>query len=95
MLINIVCFRLVNEKEDKIGDLQMTLKRVSDNVVDKDKILDDMQSDKTALSRAMAQNRELKNQLAELQNGFVTLVSGFIDHMLCCISVVYNCMIHT
>ena len=64
----------MHEKEGKIGELEMTLKRVSDNVVDKEKLLDDMQSDKTALSRAMAQNKELKNQLAELQNGFVILV---------------------
>ena len=53
----------------------MTLKRVGDNIVDKEKILEDMQSDKTALSRAMSQNKELKNQLVELQSGFVTLVS--------------------
>ena len=74
--------RLVHEKESKIDNLEMTLKRVSDNVVDKEKILDDMQSDKTALSRAMAQNKELKNQLAELQNGFVALVRSLYNNIL-------------
>lgn len=33
-----------------------------------------MQSDRTTISRALSQNRELKEQLAELQNGFVRLV---------------------
>uniref|UniRef100_A0A4W5KW67 Golgin subfamily A conserved domain-containing protein n=1 Tax=Hucho hucho TaxID=62062 RepID=A0A4W5KW67_9TELE len=37
-------------------------------------MLDDVQSDKATISRALAQNRTLKDQLAELQNGFVKLV---------------------
>lgn len=37
-------------------------------------MLEDVQSDKATLSRALSQNRTLKDQLAELQNGFVKLV---------------------
>ncbi len=52
----------------------MTVQRLQDNAVDSDSLLESMQSDKTALSRAIAQNKELKVQLAELQNGFVKMV---------------------
>ena len=55
----------------------MSCQRLSDNSVDKEALLDSMQSDKTALSRAIAQNKELKTQLAELQNGFVKMVRYF------------------
>uniref|UniRef100_A0A8C6YV63 Golgin subfamily A conserved domain-containing protein n=1 Tax=Nothoprocta perdicaria TaxID=30464 RepID=A0A8C6YV63_NOTPE len=34
-----------------------------------------MQSDKATISRALSQNRDLKEQLAELQNGFVRLTN--------------------
>ncbi len=57
-------------------ELEMAVMRMNDNQVDHDKLLESMQSDKTALSRAIAQNKELKIQLAELQNGFVKMVSG-------------------
>lgn len=55
-------------------ELEMTVQRLNDSQVDQTALLDNMQSDKTALSRAMAQNKELKSQLAELQNGFVKMV---------------------
>nr|KAG5712114.1 hypothetical protein BaRGS_020840 [Batillaria attramentaria] len=42
-------------------------------VEDRTQLLESVQSDRTALSRALTQNRELKSQLAELQNGFVKL----------------------
>ncbi len=57
-------------------ELEMAVMRMNDNQVDHDKLLESMQSDKTALSRAIAQNKELKIQLAELQNGFVKMVNG-------------------
>ena len=66
--------RLVAEREERLQEAELTLQRLGDEQVDKDALLDSMQSDKTALSRAMAQNRELKQQLAELQNGFVKMV---------------------
>ena len=56
-------------------ELEMNVQRLTDNSVDKEALLESMQSDKTALSRAIAQNKELKVQLAELQNGFVKMVS--------------------
>ena len=63
------------EKESRIMEMEMSVQQMSDEQVDKEQLLDSMQSDKTALSRAIAQNKELKSQLAELQNGFVKMVS--------------------
>lgn len=53
-------------------------------------MLEDVQSDKATISRALTQNRTLKDQLAELQNGFVKLVNRtllfiFKESQKCCI----------
>ncbi|GBM00016.1 hypothetical protein AVEN_241663-1, partial [Araneus ventricosus] len=40
---------------------------------DKSRLMETMESDKVAASRAVTQNRELKKQLEELQTGFVTM----------------------
>ena len=62
------------EKEQTILELEQQLEKVSSSSVDQDKLLETMQSDKTALSRAMAQNKELKAQFLELQEQFVKMV---------------------
>jgi len=59
--------------------LEMAVERAAEATVDKDRLLEVMQGDKTALSRAIAQNKELKNQLAELQNSFVKMVCTVLD----------------
>ncbi|XP_078687417.1 golgin subfamily A member 2-like isoform X1 [Branchiostoma floridae x Branchiostoma belcheri] len=63
--------RLVAEKEDRILELESALARLGEADIDRDQLLEDMQNDKATISRAMAQNKELKNQLAELQTGFI------------------------
>jgi golgin subfamily A member 2 len=78
--------RLIIEKEERIVQLELTAEQASDAAVDKEKLLEIMQGDKTALSRAMAQNKELKNQLAELQSHFVKMVNP-INNMLLAISI--------
>lgn len=67
--------RLVQEQEARLEELEMQASRSAEEAQDKLRILEDVQSDKATISRALAQNRELKDQLAELQNGFVKLVS--------------------
>ena len=62
------------EKEDRITELEQAVERATEATLDKDRLLEVIQGDKTALSRAIAQNKELKNQLAELQNSFVKMV---------------------
>ncbi|XP_061460008.1 golgin subfamily A member 2 isoform X3 [Rhineura floridana] len=67
--------RLNQEQEEQLQELEKTLQRYSEEAVDRQQILENMQSDKATISRAMTQNRELKEQLAELQNGFVKLTN--------------------
>ena len=65
----------MEEKEDRITQLEDRLSEISKEDGDKAQLLETVQSNKTALSRALSQNKELKHQLAELQNGFVKMVS--------------------
>ncbi|XP_064650352.1 golgin subfamily A member 2-like isoform X2 [Lineus longissimus] len=71
--------RLVEEKEGRIVDLESSIEQMGEDTCDKTKLLENIQSDKTALSRAMTQNKELKSQLAELQNGFVKMSNENMD----------------
>lgn len=43
------------------------------------RLLETMENDRTTITRALAQNRELKQQLAELQDGFVKLSNENMD----------------
>ncbi|XP_058238887.1 golgin subfamily A member 2 isoform X7 [Hemibagrus wyckioides] len=67
--------RLVQEQETRLEELEAQAQRAAEEAHDKLRILEDVQSDKATISRALAQNRELKDQLAELQNGFVKLTN--------------------
>lgn len=69
-------FRLMEEKEERISDLEGSLSQLRREAADASQLLEGVQNDKTALSRALTQNRDLKQQLVELQNGFVKMVSG-------------------
>ncbi|XP_044161165.1 golgin subfamily A member 2 isoform X3 [Bufo gargarizans] len=71
--------RLNQEQEEQILELQKTLERHSEDNVDKQQILENMQSDKATISRALTQNRQLKEHLAELQNGFVKLTNENLE----------------
>ncbi|XP_065427988.1 golgin subfamily A member 2 isoform X10 [Chrysemys picta bellii] len=66
---------LNQEQEERLQELEKTVQRYSEESVDRQQILENMQSDKATISRALSQNRELKEQLAELQNGFVKLTN--------------------
>ncbi|XP_069729401.1 golgin subfamily A member 2 isoform X4 [Phaenicophaeus curvirostris] len=66
---------LNQEQEERLLELEKTVQRYNEEAVDRQQILEDMQSDKATISRALSQNRELKEQLAELQNGFVRLTN--------------------
>ncbi|XP_015734596.2 golgin subfamily A member 2 isoform X7 [Coturnix japonica] len=67
--------RLNQEQEERLLELEKTVQRYNEESVDRQQILESMQSDKATISRALSQNRELKEQLAELQNGFVKLTN--------------------
>ncbi|XP_041916064.1 golgin subfamily A member 2 isoform X3 [Alosa sapidissima] len=67
--------RLCQEQETRMEELERETQRSAEEVHDRRRVLEDAQSDKATISRALAQNRELKDQLAELQNGFVKLTN--------------------
>ncbi|NXA34798.1 GOGA2 protein, partial [Eudromia elegans] len=66
---------LNREQEERLLELEKTVQRYNEESVDRQQILESMQSDKATISRALSQNRDLKEQLAELQNGFVRLTN--------------------
>lgn len=65
---------LNREQEERLLELERAAERWGEQAEERKQILESMQSDRTTISRALSQNRELKEQLAELQNGFVRLV---------------------
>jgi len=71
-------------------ELETAVERTAEATIDKDRLLEVMQSDKTALSRAVAQNKELKNQLAELQNSFVKMVCTVVERDVAFMHIVDN-----
>uniref|UniRef100_A0A3B5ANP4 Golgin A2 n=1 Tax=Stegastes partitus TaxID=144197 RepID=A0A3B5ANP4_9TELE len=67
--------RLCAEQETRLGDLERQVENQTQEAEDRRRMLEDVQSDKATISRALTQNRTLKDQLAELQNGFVKLTN--------------------
>ncbi|XP_063966031.1 golgin subfamily A member 2-like [Lytechinus pictus] len=65
--------RLHQEKEDEVEELSRELRRFKEESVDKGSLLEGIQSDKATISRALAQNKQLKIQLEELQTVFVKM----------------------
>lgn len=66
--------RLCAEQETRLGELERQVESQVQEEEDRRRMLEDVQSDKATISRALTQNRTLKDQLAELQNGFVKVV---------------------
>ncbi|XP_027822183.1 golgin subfamily A member 2 isoform X3 [Ovis aries] len=64
---------LNQEQEQRLLELEREAECWGEQAEERKQILESMQSDRTTISRALSQNRELKEQLAELQNGFVRL----------------------
>uniref|UniRef100_A0A8C4DER6 Golgin A2 n=1 Tax=Dicentrarchus labrax TaxID=13489 RepID=A0A8C4DER6_DICLA len=67
--------RLCAEQETRLGELERQVGSQVQDEGDRRRMLEDVQSDKATISRALTQNRTLKDQLAELQNGFVKLTN--------------------
>ncbi|XP_071321735.1 golgin subfamily A member 2 isoform X2 [Trachinotus anak] len=67
--------RLCAEQETRLGELERQVENQAQEAEDRRRMLEDVQSDKATISRALTQNRTLKDQLAELQNGFVKLTN--------------------
>ncbi|XP_076352140.1 golgin subfamily A member 2-like isoform X3 [Tachypleus tridentatus] len=63
--------QLLEEREAKLEELEVAIARREETHVDNVQLLEKIQSEKVAASRAMVQNKQLKQQLEELQNGLV------------------------
>ncbi|KAK2120379.1 Golgin sub A member 2, partial [Saguinus oedipus] len=62
--------RLNREQEERLLELERAAELWGEQAEARRQILETMQNDRTTISRALSQNRELKEQLAELQSGF-------------------------
>lgn len=67
---------LVEEKETRLQELESTVASFRSQEEDHGKLLEALESDKVAASRATSQNKKLKEQLEELQNGFIRVVTS-------------------
>ena len=65
------CYRLLEEKEETVSELESTMERIQDNKDNSKRLLETVEGDKTALSRALSQNKQLKTQLEELETRYV------------------------
>lgn len=63
--------KLVLDQDERIQELESAVARLGEDAVDRVSLLEDMQSDKETISRAMQQNKSLKEQLEQLEKGFV------------------------
>lgn len=84
--------RLVTEQEARLGEFERQVESQTQEAEDRRRMLEDVQSDKATISRALTQNRTLKDQLAELQNGFVKLVRIKTCPVLFCLYLLYICV---
>ncbi|XP_058528385.1 golgin subfamily A member 2 isoform X3 [Ochotona princeps] len=71
--------RLNQQQEQRLLHLELQSELWDNQAEERKQILETMQNDRTTISRALTQNRELKEQLAELQNGFVRLTNDNME----------------
>ncbi|XP_042637400.1 golgin subfamily A member 2 [Orycteropus afer afer] len=65
----------IQEREQRLRELERIAECWNEQEAARQKILETMQSDRITISRALSQNRDLKEQLAELQDSFVRLTN--------------------
>ncbi|KAF2353994.1 Golgin subfamily A [Trinorchestia longiramus] len=70
---NLSLHQLSEQLQQQVERLELALDKRQTESVDSSGLLAKLQSDKVAAARALAQNRMLKEQLAELQDGFVLM----------------------
>uniref|UniRef100_UPI00358E8E4F golgin subfamily A member 2 isoform X2 n=1 Tax=Myxine glutinosa TaxID=7769 RepID=UPI00358E8E4F len=67
--------RLIGELEQRISVLETSAGEQEQAEGERHRLLESAQGERAALGRALSQNRQLKEQLAELQNGFVHMTN--------------------
>ncbi|KAJ4442233.1 hypothetical protein ANN_12099 [Periplaneta americana] len=71
--------RELEDRHLRIEELESMLEQLEGEQPDKDKLLAAMESDKVAAARAVGQNQRLKQQLEELQEGFVKMSNNKLE----------------
>ena len=71
--------KLVEEKESGINELNKQLQSCEQDRLEHGRLVEQAHNDKQALSRAVQQNRELKQQLVELQDAYVNVTKVNLD----------------
>ena len=69
--------RIIFEQNQKIESLETSITQLNADSADKSSLLNQIQSDKETISRALQQNKTLKEQIEELQEAFVKMVTTF------------------
>lgn len=65
---------VLQQRDSQITRLQEEIDNIKQYSTDSKSLIDQLQSEKSTVSRAVAQNLELKEQLTELQDKFVKMV---------------------
>ncbi|KAF6033189.1 GM130 [Bugula neritina] len=65
--------RLLEDREEAISRLESTLESIQDEKDNSKRLLETVEGDKSALSRALSQNKQLKTQLEELEGRFIKM----------------------
>lgn len=65
--------QLLQEKESRIYELQNTIESTNTSAVEQGKLLEEARNDKSTISRVLVQNKQLKVQLQEIQEGFIRM----------------------
>lgn len=63
----VILSRLLEDREEAISRLESTLESIQDEKDNSKRLLETVEGDKSALSRALSQNKQLKTQLEELE----------------------------
>jgi len=93
-MVSLYFVRLNEEQEQQLSELTQ---RANDSVVSTEehqRLLEQLQSEKATISRALTQNKQLKQQLEEMHDGFIKLVSLNVPRAVVrwdCVSPICRC----
>lgn len=76
---NLQLSQLLHEKELQIQRLENELQEAKNVIEGHENLLDSSRNDKVTISRALTQNKQLKEQLEEIQDTFITISNDKMD----------------
>lgn len=76
---NLQLSQLLQEKELQLQRLESELQEAKNVIESHESLLDSSRNDKVTISRALTQNKQLKEQLEEIQDTFITISNDKMD----------------